>query len=160
MSQTIKCIVLGTSGCGKTSLCDKMSTGKFNNDHNSTVENEIINIQFTTSKNSLLKIFAMYDGDYSTNLIKNVDCGIIMFDKTEPHSFHMVEHYVNSFKQLCPDKPFVVCGNKSDSKEVKVHIDNFITHSLGYKCIPISCKSNFQINKPFGYLLIQLGLDR
>jgi GTP-binding nuclear protein Ran len=136
--------IIGDANTGKKTFINRLCNGQFNN----TFSGDQI-IQW--EDNNVIKI--------TMDSTKTTDGYVLFFDIHNPESFQILEQY------LSIDKPMVLCGNKCDLKnedenedeEEKWYIKKFRgLEKKNIKFYQISCKSNYNFDKPFVALLERL----
>ena len=82
---------------------------------------------------------------------------IIMFDTTYRTSYKNVPHWYKEIVKVCDNIPTVLLGNKIDDVDRKVKPKNITFHrKKNLQYYDISAKSNYQIEKPFIYIMRKL----
>ena len=161
-SKTIKTIIVGDGGCGKTAFVTRHYTGEFVKNYIATMGVEVRPLTFSTSKGAMtMNIWDCAGQEKFCGLqeiyYQGAQAAIIMFDVTSKISYNNVGPWYNKIKEKCPGIPIVLCGNKVDVKERKVRPRDITFHrrkSIQY--YDISAKSNYNFEKPFLYILRQL----
>ena len=115
----IKCIVVGSTGVGKTAITERLVSGKFNKRTQPTPgfdyknKDEIIN-----GKNVQLNIYDTAGQEKYAQVVQNYyrgsQCALVVFDLTNKSSFNDVQKWIKSVKTLSPDATIILVGNKSD----------------------------------------------
>lgn len=115
-----KYIIVGNSGCGKSSIASSFCNNSYSLDHNVT-----IGVDF------LMKIIDIYDKKIKIQIwdtagqeifrsitksyYKNTCVAIVVYDITNRDSFHNISNWVQDIKELNPNIPkIIIIGNKSD----------------------------------------------
>lgn len=168
MANKIKTIIVGDAGVGKTCFLKKHLTGNFTKTYHATIGVELHFLEFKKSGEMAPDIeFICWDlaGDPSfvglgiPGYGLGAKAAIVMFDLSSKTSFKHVQAYINLVKETCGDIPIVICGNKHDEKRAVSNAaiyEAFITK--GYQYYDISCKTNYNFEKPFTYLASKLSL--
>ncbi|XP_065920960.1 ras-related protein Rab-17-like isoform X2 [Dysidea avara] len=159
---SLKLILLGNSGVGKTSLIQRFLQNKFleapttiGSAHGTCyIRHTLWKVNI---KLSLWDTAGQEKFDWITpNYLKAVNVALIVFDMTdqEKNSLRSVGDWRNQLHQQCQgDIPIVLVGNKSDSEvmadKIKKHAKHVVEKS-GLKCfIETSAKSGYQVEKVF-----------
>ena len=83
-----------------------------------------------------------------------------MFDITSVSSYNNVTNWLNKLKDKISMENIVICGNKVDIKDRKVKSKtikrDILSMDIPSMYYDISAKSNYNIEKPFIYLLRKL----
>jgi len=134
--KTLKIVILGDSGVGKTSLMNRYSTGKFTGQYKATIgadflskENVIATDSFGQRHLVTLQIWDTAGQERFQSLgvgfYRGADAALLVYDITDPHSLDNLDHWRKEFLdqvggglQGLGDSstvfPFVVLGNKMD----------------------------------------------
>ncbi|KAL3762901.1 hypothetical protein ACHAWU_001048 [Discostella pseudostelligera] len=151
--ESVKVVLLGESGVGKSSLCLRFVTNEFRPYSEATIgasfmsksvvipmENK--NSTSTTTEDSVTKInqrnigFKIWDTagqekyrSLAPMYYRGSSAAILVYDITKPGSFAALQDWANELKQNAPpDLVLVVCGNKLDLNE-----DRLIDRGTGEK---------------------------
>ena len=151
---TFKIIVVGDGGVGKTTLLKRHLTGEFEKKYVATLGVEVHPLPFYTNQG--LVTFNMWDcagqekyGGLRDGYYAGAHGAIVMFDLTSKLTMRNVPGWVQAIRNVHPDIPIVICGNKVDIKEISCYSE--LTRSI----VPlgtyysISAKSNYNFEKPF-----------
>lgn len=165
-----KILLLGSGGVGKTTFIKMLNECEFEKKYLSTVGNNIISINITTdNKNYIFNVLDTAGQEKyinSNDNYENQDACIVMFDVTHRISFKELDYYIN----LCDKKnkkniPIMILANKVELKERKIfpkQINDYIEKLNKNRSImyyEISCKTKYQVDKPFKWLLNELSND-
>jgi len=88
-------------------------------------------------------------------------CAIIMFDVSSRVTYKDVPGWYRDVTRVCGNIPTVLLGNKCEDPDRKVKSEHVTFHKKSERITPIeyfevSAKTNFQIEKPFIWLLRRL----
>ena len=163
---TFKLVLIGDGGVGKTTFVKRHITGEFQKPYIPTQGADVNEITFSTNYGKIC--FAIWDtagqeklGGLRECYYMNANCAIIMFDLTSRITYKNVQKWHSDLIKVAGNIPIALVGNKADVKDrkVKAHQITFHRrHSLQY--FDISAKSNYQYEKPFLWLMRQLGDKR
>ena len=149
----IKCVILGDSCVGKTSIMNRYSTGKFFERSDTTlgavfftqkvkVDNNFIGIDFwdTAGQERYRSLLPMY--------LRGANIIIIVYDVNNIQSFNSLEYWVKSIDYLNDFKLFIV-GNKSDldNKLTQITKDKFFNIKYDFYHLEVSAKNNDNIDE-------------
>lgn len=163
-----KCILLGEHRSGKTSLTKQLINaykpvppGKYHK-YVSTRFTHMYKIIISTNVCDVQ--FKLYDTPPNSvfyRIYEEVDCCIVLFDYMRNSTFQAVAYLVNSFKQQCPMKPVVICGNKRYDNKKSINVNNLMKQFGDYKNIhycELCIQNNSNLMKPFQILLEKLTI--
>ncbi|KAI2494247.1 Rab-like small GTPase [Fragilaria crotonensis] len=130
---TLKVILLGDSGVGKTSLMNRYSTGKFTGQYKATIGADFLSKEIVVTmpltgerKLCVLQIWDTAGQERFQSLgqgfYRGADACILVYDTTDPESLDNLDHWRTDFldqvggstSSLAQAFPFVVLGNKVD----------------------------------------------
>ncbi|KAL7575135.1 hypothetical protein ACA910_000501 [Epithemia clementina (nom. ined.)] len=135
--KTLKIVILGDSGVGKTSLMNRYSTGKFTGQYKATIgadfltKETVVTDWFGQRHVVTLQIWDTAGQERFQSLgvafYRGADCAMLVYDMTDPHSLDNLDHWRKEFLQqvggpmalsslssTSAQFPFVVVGNKMD----------------------------------------------
>jgi GTP-binding nuclear protein Ran len=162
---TVKLIVVGDGGVGKTTFLKRHQTGEFERRYVPTFGCEVSPLKFTTNHGPIVfncwdtagqeKFGGLRDGYYIGG-----QAAILMFDVTARITYKSIPHWHKDLTRVCDNIPIVLIGNKVDSKDRKVKPKDVRFHrTKNLQYYEISAKSNYNFEKPFLYLLRRLTGD-
>jgi small GTP-binding protein len=109
-----KIAVIGDNYTGKTSLMHRLQTGDFIQTHCTTVSKI-----YPVESNGVIYNLCDYTGD--VGYLSGLSGIIIMFDLTSKKSFQDLPSIIYKMNRYFNGIPLLICGNKSDSNEKKIH---------------------------------------
>jgi len=135
--KTLKIVILGDSGVGKTSLMNQYSTGKFTGQYKATIgadflskDNVVVDDNFLQQRHLVcLQIWDTAGQERFQSLgvgfYRGADACFLVYDVTDPHSLDNLDHWRKEFLEqvgggmqglgdASTQFPFVVVGNKVD----------------------------------------------
>jgi small GTP-binding protein len=135
--KTLKIVILGDSGVGKTSLMNRYSTGKFTGQYKATIgadflskDNVVVTDNFLGTRTlTTLQIWDTAGQERFQSLgvgfYRGADACLLVYDITDPHSIDNLDHWRKEFLDqvgggiqglgdASTQFPFVVVGNKMD----------------------------------------------
>ncbi|EAX90898.1 small GTP-binding protein, putative [Trichomonas vaginalis G3] len=125
-SSALKCIVIGSSGVGKTALLKRLTENKFYEQLQSTIGVEYetttievdgdkikLNIWDTAGQEKFRSISRAY--------FREAMCVLLVFSLTDKQSFEDMSQWLSDVRQLCDHKASIlIVANKSDLTETRV----------------------------------------
>lgn len=139
--KTLKIVILGDAGVGKTSLMNRYSTGKFTGQYKATIGADFLTKQVmvtdTFGQRHLvtLQIWDTAGQERFQSLgvafYRGADGAMLVYDVTDPHSLDHLQHWRQEFLEhvggpssipgMVTDQvaqfPFLVVGNKADKSQ-------------------------------------------
>ena len=146
-----KIMLVGDGGVGKTAFIRRYITGNFEKKYEPTDETEVVPVHFETSKGHIIFDVLDTSGIQPNDYFKEVQAAIIMFSLTSRISYNNVPIWYSLIRDVFPDIPVVLCGNKADV----VDHHNFVINEI-FDYYEISSKTGYNLDKPFSYILRQL----
>lgn len=153
---TITVLMIGNEGCGKTSFLKRQTTGDFEKEYYPTIG--VHTFRLKPYKN--LPELCIYDtGDLHRKICyTEAEAAFCMFDFTSLESYHKLVDLVKELRDIKPNIPLIVLGNKCDCKNREVKPLHIRLHrDLGLSYFDVSAKSNYNQDKPFMKLYSLLG---
>lgn len=164
IKKQIKCVILGDSGVGKTSIIKKFETSHFNTFNETTLgaiyweltydysDNLKIKINFwdTAGQERYQSLIPMY--------VRNCDIIILTFDLTNMESFHNLKKWHMFIKNNYSNSKIIVIGNKEDLSIYHCvendDVDLFLSNNFKIKpkFFRTSAKENTNIEEVFKYI--------
>jgi GTP-binding nuclear protein Ran len=164
-NQTLKCILVGDGGVGKTVFTKRHLIGEFDRKYIATIGVEVHPLVFrvtSDSRPSLTEVcFNIWDtagqekfGGLRDGYYVRGQCAIVMADATSRLSMRHVPRWVKDIRSTCGNIPIVLCLNKVEVRERKVdpQVGQEMAASLGVMYCEISARTNFHFEKPFLWL--------
>lgn len=161
-----KVVVLGDGGTGKTTFCQRHLTGEMERRYIATMGCEVKTLKFWTNKG--LFVLQIWDtagqekyGGLKDGYYVGAHAALLMFDCTSRITYKNVPTWYQDLDRVCGKIPIVLCGNKVDVVDRKVKARHITFHrKKNLQYYDISVKSNYNIAKPFQWILRQLtGID-
>jgi small GTP-binding protein len=160
---TIKCILIGDAGVGKSSIIER-----YVNDTFSTVASTTVGVDYFTKYIKLdsgvenkkevivkLQIWDLAGQMNYRNIVRsyyrNAEVLFYVFDKSHRETFYNFEHWIDEFRHKLDDIQIVIVGNKSDISHHSVHSDEAIELANKYDAqyYETSAKDNTNIVEIF-----------
>ena len=145
MRVTLKCAILGSPNCGKTTFLRRHIDGHFSNQPLPT--NKIV---FNTTEGQYE--FRMCESDFPREAQQ--DAYIVMFDAADVQSFMFARTCISQIRQhFGMQVPIVFCRIQIDKrfKDIRGLVNAMQSFSLVTECtmFDVSAKSNYNFEKPF-----------
>lgn len=163
MVYTLKYIIIGDSGCGKSSIMSKYTNDYFNDETNSTVGVEFTTKEFVIQNHQFKIHFWDLAGQERFRAIvrsyyRNVDAVILTFDLSNPATYNNLEYWYQEVEKIMENANSEICnpvvylvGNKYDKvRNVQYYnIDKFMKNKKIKKYIVCSAKTSYNIDYLF-----------
>ena len=150
--------ILGEKSVGKTCIYSSFLGLEFNPTHLSTIgmERSVSTIKIETGEELKLKIWDTAGQERFRSIpigtLRSSQGVIVVFDLTDKESFYKVTNWLKDIRNISPNKPIVLFGNKSDlvdeRKVDKDEIDN-LCKKEDLKYFETSAKNNTGIKEGF-----------
>ncbi|KAL7471093.1 hypothetical protein ACHAXS_011392 [Conticribra weissflogii] len=153
-----KIVVVGDGGVGKSALVKRLTTDTFEPIYECTRGADTSTISFPTNRGILKfhtwdtagveKFGGLKDGYYIGS-----KAAIIMFDLESRATYTNAARWYKDVIRVCPGIPFVLLGNKADSKDRKVKSNQMsLRRKLKCNYYEISVKKFTDLTQPFLHL--------
>ena len=159
-ANTIKMILVGDGGVGKTTFVKRHLTGEYVKDYNATAGAETHTMSFYTTKGQIdIEVWDTAGQEKSgtginSEYYEGADCAIIMFDVTSMITYQNVPKWFKDIVKTCGNIPITLVGNKVDDEDRKLFETDIGFHKKkGISYFDVSAKDNFNIGMPFVSLL-------
>lgn len=125
MGSIYKILIVGESGCGKTSVLNRLVGGEFTYNNVSTVgvDFQTKNISFD-GKEVTMQIWDTAGQEKYQNItqsyFRNSHGIIVAYDITDSDSFKRVKHWVDKIRSDFERIPILLIGNKADLQDKRV----------------------------------------
>ena len=159
---TLKFIILGDSGVGKTNLLLRYVGESFSENYIATlgIDFKMKNIIYKDLKISL-QIWDTAGQErfrsITKSFLKGTDGIIFMYDISKKDSFLNLKNWIAEIdNSKLPDVKFVICGNKIDleeNREVTEEMKKKLSKEFETDIIEISAKKGIKIEEPFDMLI-------
>ncbi|RLI55354.1 MAG: hypothetical protein DRO87_02655 [Candidatus Thorarchaeota archaeon] len=118
-------VLLGEAGVGKTSLVRRYTEGTFDAKYKQTLGTTFANKDVDVGDRKVrLNIWDM--GGQSTyrelrrQFMIGASAALIIYDVTRPETFMAMNNWFESFGEVCPEAPVLICANKIDKREERM----------------------------------------
>ena len=159
---TLKFIILGDSGVGKTNLLLRYVGESFSENYIATsgIDFKMKNIIYNDVKVAL-QIWDTAGQErfrsITKSFLKGTDGIIFMYDISKKDSFLNLKNWIAEIdNSKLPDVKFVICGNKIDleeNREVTEEMKKKLSKEFETDIIEISAKKGIKIEEPFDMLI-------
>ena len=159
---TLKFIILGDSGVGKTNLLLRYVGESFSENYIATlgIDFKLKNIIYNDVKVAL-QIWDTAGQErfrsITKSFLKGTDGIIFMYDISKKDSFLNLKNWIAEIdNSKLPDVKFVICGNKIDleeNREVTEEMKKKLSKEFETDIIEISAKKGIKIEEPFDMLI-------
>lgn len=162
---TIKVVIVGNSGVGKSNLLSRFVQNEFSNDSRATVGVELLTKSYRINK----KIIKLHLWDtagqerfksITSSFYKGSKGAIIVYDITNRESFTQTDKWLSEIKDLADRKiDVIICGNKCDLEQKrKVSTEEGLLkcniNSIGF--FETSALNSVNIDEAFKYLIKEI----
>lgn len=161
-----KLILLGDGGVGKSNFISRFFEQSFERSYNPTTEAMIHTLVLYTNRGPIkLNVWDTVGQEKGGSLWDKyyiqADSAILMFDLTSRVSHRNISHWHSDLTRLCENIPIVIVGNKVDlNLERKVTAKQITFHrKKNLQYYDMSAKKNYNLEKPFLYLIRKLSGD-
>lgn len=123
-------VLLGEAAVGKTSLVRRYTENVFDEEYKQTIGTTFAtkDIDVTDTEGTVRKVrLNVWDmGGQSTyrelrrQFMKGASGAIVVYDITRPETFMAMNNWFESFKEICPDSPVLICANKVDLEDQRM----------------------------------------
>ena len=159
---TLKFIILGDSGVGKTNLLLRYVGESFSENYIATlgIDFKMKNIIYNDVKIAL-QIWDTAGQErfrsITKSFLKGTDGLIFMYDISKKDSFLNLKNWISEIdNSKLPDVKFIICGNKIDleeNREVTEEMKKKLSKEFETDIIEISAKKGIKIEEPFDMLI-------
>jgi len=159
-----KIIVVGDGAVGKTTLTQKLITGKFQTKYKITLGVDL-SVKFLKIKQTIVKLqiwdtggqerFQYVSPIYYQGALGALSC----YDITKKASFENVPKWITNVENYCGNIPMVIVATKKDLedfREVKEEEGRNFAMERGLYFFETSAKSGFNLKRPFFALTKQI----
>lgn len=154
----IKAVVVGETEVGKTSLCNRYYSKKFDPLTAATISASCIRNEINVNDQQVM--FCVWDTagqerfrSISPLYYRGSHVAIIVIDLTNAHSLEAADLWVQELKEKGPPEiPLVVLGNKSDLKDrigISAEAAAHFTKTVGADYIEVSALSGAKVDEAF-----------
>ena len=159
---TLKFIILGDSGVGKTNLLLRYVGESFSENYIATlgIDFKMKNVIYNDVKVAL-QIWDTAGQErfrsITKSFLKGTDGIIFMYDISKKDSFLNLKNWISEIdNSKLPDVKFIICGNKIDleeNRQVTEEMKKKLSKEIDSEIIEISAKKGIKIEEPFDMLI-------
>lgn len=150
-----KIMLIGSGGAGKSSYKKKLISNEFETKYIPT-----LNMEVFTLEDGLYNIWDCAGQERYSGLKEiywiNSKAVIIMFDLTSRLSYKEATVYFRQVRNILPNTPIILCGNKTDCNDAKTLYKTRDWDNKTYYC-EISVKTGYNLYKPLELVEQQLN---
>lgn len=120
-------VLLGEAAVGKTSLVRRYTENTFEESYKQTIgttfANRDVDISDPEGNTRTVRLNIWDMGGQSTyrelrrQFMKGASAALIVYDVTRPETFMAMNNWFESFREVCPNAPALICANKVDLKQ-------------------------------------------
>lgn len=158
----IRCLIIGDSGVGKSSIALKYTENKYNNNIINTIGVEFYSK--TIKKNNNLIKFQIWDTagqeryrTLSVSYYRGTDVVILCYDITKKETFYNLDKWIKEIKTHAREDIYIIlCGCKNDldnRRLISYNQAETYANINGFKYFELSAKSGNNINELFEHIM-------
>ncbi len=159
-SAQFKVVLIGNENVGKTSLVRRFVDNQFSENYISTLGFQMFhksqNIGDYSIDFEIWDLAGQQSFDFARkNYYTQSNAFFLVFDLTEVSSFQDLDKWYAEIQAVCPDKPFILVGNKADLPHPKIIERDFVKKSKQLNAsgrILTSAKTGSKVNDAFELL--------
>ncbi len=160
-SSTYNVVLIGAPFVGKTTLVQRYLSDEFTYEYVATSGLDLHQLKFDTNHGKInldLWDIAGYNksGRSDESYYDGAHGAIVMFALTSTSSYQQTEKWMRRFHENAPEASIVLCGNKVETKDRRVSIEDITLHrELGEEFgqeisyLDLSVKTGQNIEEPF-----------
>nr|MDO8082998.1 GTP-binding protein [Candidatus Freyarchaeota archaeon] len=155
---SVKVLIVGDGGVGKTSLTRRFATGQFTKDYIQTIGvNLLSKVIEVKGEKMMLLLWDTGGQEKFRNLLPKYyeggHCGLVVYDVTKPLTLKKCVWWVGEITKHCGKVPLILIGNKTDlERQVSTEEGRSVANSLGIPFIETSAKDQTNVEKAFSLL--------
>ena len=169
MKKSVKIIIAGEGGVGKTTLLHRYITGKFNSEFKLTKGVSFVNKDLEINKEAYQLILWDFAGQIQfrellPDFVKGLVGAILMFDLSRFYTLSTLDHWVKMINKE-GNIPTIIIGSKydlvNDEIDSIINIDNIVldflmNHDTCFSYLKTSSKTGYNVEKAFDLLIYEL----
>jgi len=161
-TESIKIVVLGAGGVGKSALTLRLISGEFGTEYDPTIEDSYRKQVTIDGKTALLDILDTAGQEEYSSLqdqwIREGDGYLLVYSITESNTLEACQILYNKIERIreTSDSPIVLAGNKCDlenNRKVSREEDKNVASKLGCSFMEASAKTSINTNEVFFQLV-------
>ena len=169
LRRTLKTILVGDAGVGKTSLSQRYLTNQFSEDYRATIGVDFLSKDLEHKGNEYtLQVWDTAGQErfssITTAFYRGSDSCVIVYDITRRKTFESIVNWIELFLETgeVNDEetfPFIVLGNKADKESkrevAKAYAEDWCKENGNLAFFEVSALNGDQIEEAFGYIVEQ-----
>ncbi len=153
---SVKIILIGDGGAGKTSLVNRFVHKKFSSIYKTTIGVDITPYQAFTQSGEPVR-FVLWDMSGQTHFKRfrarfytGTSGAIVVYDITNANSLRNVQSWIKECFDMCHREiPITIIGNKADLDELQIAQSKSSRSNGEFPTVITSAKSNWNVDKGF-----------
>ncbi|MFX0087909.1 MAG: Rab family GTPase [Candidatus Hodarchaeota archaeon] len=164
---SLKIILIGDGGAGKTSLINQFVHKKFSSIYKTTIGVDITPYQVDVEKSGESIRFMLWDlsgqrhfARFRSRFYAGTSGALVVYDLTNAPSYLNVPIWVKECHDNTSRKvPVIIVGNKADLTDLQIHQTKPPMSESGYPSLVTSAKTNLNVDEAF-FVLFEKIVDR
>jgi small GTP-binding protein len=154
---SVKVILIGDGGTGKTSLVNRFVHRKFSRLYKTTIGVDITPYQASLMDTGELVRFVLWDMSgqthferFRTRFYTGTSGVLVVYDLTSASSYRNVQSWIKECKNNCRKTvPMLIVGNKADLEDLQIQHTRPPSSESSLPTINTSAKENWNVDKAF-----------
>lgn len=154
---SVKVILIGDGGTGKTSLVNRFVHRKFSRLYKTTIGVDITPYQASLKDTGELVRFVLWDMSGQTHFERfrarfytGTSGALVVYDLTSASSYRNVQSWIKECTNNCRKTvPMLIVGNKADLEDLRIQHTRPFSSESSLPTINTSAKENWNVDKAF-----------